>query len=295
MQIIRYRDEDRQQAAVGILRGGLISRIPGCSRISELLELSAAALREVCDSASGPTGKADYAIRLLAPVDGRTEVWAAGVTYKQSRAARVAESEGWAALYERVYDAERPELFFKAVPWKVRGHQEPIEIRPDSTMDVPEPELALILNSSAEIVGYTICNDVSSRSIEGENPLYLPQAKIYSGSCALGPGITPAWEVGDATNLEIRLVIERDGQVAWAGETNTSLMRRHPSELVQHLFRSDRFPSGVVLSTGTCLVPALPFSLRSGDRVTIGIPELGSLTNAVRTYVQEAAASAELA
>jgi 2-dehydro-3-deoxy-D-arabinonate dehydratase len=218
---------------------------------------------------------------LLAPIDGRTEVWASGVTYEISREARVEESEHEADIYRRVYDAARPELFFKAVSWKVSGTGEPIAVREDSEVDVPEPELAVVCNRDGEIVAYSVCNDVSSRSIEGENPLYLPQAKVYLGSCALGPSLRPAHEIPDPYALEIALEIERDGETIWRGKTSTAQLHRRLDELVAYLFRADRFPEGAVLSTGTCLVPDMPFSLRSGDVVAITIEEIGTLRNPV--------------
>jgi 2-dehydro-3-deoxy-D-arabinonate dehydratase len=208
-------------------------------------------------------------------------VWAAGVTYQQSRAARVEESERSATVYEQVYDADRPELFFKSVAWRVVGDGEPIAVRDDSKVDVPEPELAVVVNAAGEIVGYTVCDDVSSRTLEGENPLYLPQAKIYLGGCSVGPGIRPAWEVTDPYDLTIRLTIRRDGSVHWSGEASTSQLRRRLDELVDYLTRADAFPDGVILSTGTCLVPGTPFTLTAGDEVQIEIDEVGILTNPV--------------
>jgi len=184
-------------------------------------------------------------------------------------------------VYSLVYDAERPELFFKSVAWKVVGDGDPIGIRADSELNVPEPELALVLNSGGELVGLTVCNDVSSRSIEGENPLYLPQAKVYTDSCALGPGIRPVWEVDDAGDLGIACVITRDGAPAWSAQTRTSQLHRSFGVLVEHLFRASVFPQGAVLSTGTGIVPELDFTLSPGDRVTIEIEHVGTLTNTV--------------
>jgi 2-dehydro-3-deoxy-D-arabinonate dehydratase len=218
-------------------------------------------------------------VELLAPVDGRTEVWAAGVTYETSRAARVEESERDATVYERVYAAERPELFFKSAAWRVVGPGGRVGIRSDSTVDVPEPELAVVVNAHGEIVGYTIGNDMSSRSIEGENPLYLPQAKVYHGACALGPWIRPAWEVADPYALDIELTIGRDGGTAWSGRASTGQLHRRLDDLVGYLMRGDVHPDGVVLSTGTCLVP--PFSLAPGDTVDITIAEIGTLRGTV--------------
>jgi 2-dehydro-3-deoxy-D-arabinonate dehydratase len=163
----------------------------------------------------------------------------------------------------------------------VAGPGEPIVIRADSTWDVPEPELALVINARAEIVGYTVANDVSSRSIEGDNPLYLPQAKIYARSCALGPGVTPVWDVPDPYALGIRMRILRNDQAGWSGQTSTRELKRRLDELVEYLFREDTFPDGVILCTGTGLVPDTPFTLQAGDRVEIEIDQLGTLSNPV--------------
>lgn len=248
--------------------------------LAELLTLPAADFRGQLEAVK-PIGPVPSYAELRAPIDGRAEVWAAGVTYRRSQAARMADSERSADIYERVYDAERPELFFKAAAWRVVGTGRPIAVRPDSLIDVPEPELAVVVNRLGEIVGYTICNDVSSRSIEGENPLYLPQAKTYLGSCALGPWITPYWDIADPYDLGIHLTIERDGGVAWQGHASTNELHRKLNDLVEYLFRADEFPEGVVLSTGTSLVPDLPFTLMAGDVVRIAIDGLGELTNPV--------------
>jgi len=220
-------------------------------------------------------------ITLLPPIDGRTEVWAAGVTYFISREARVEESERSADVYRQVYEAERPELFFKSAAWRVVGDGQTIAVRADSAVDVPEPEVALVINRFGEIAGYTACNDVSSRSIEGENPLYLPQAKIYLGSCALGPAIRPSWEIADPYDLGIELTIRRDGAVAWHGQARTSALRRTFDELAGYLMRADVHPDGVVLATGTCLVPPAPFSLADGDVVAVAVDQVGVLTTGV--------------
>jgi 2-dehydro-3-deoxy-D-arabinonate dehydratase len=186
-----------------------------------------------------------------------------------------------ASVYDLVYDAERPELFFKAAAWLVVGDGEPVAVRADSTVNVPEPELALVLNPYGEIVGYTICDDVSSRSIEGENPLYLPQAKVYAGSCALGPGITPAWQVPDPAALGIAMTVSRAGAPVWSGTATVGQMKRGLAELARYLYREEHFPHGAVLSTGTGIVPGLDFTLAAGDTVTIEIDQLGTLTNPV--------------
>lgn len=215
----------------------------------------------------------------LAPVDEQ-EVWAAGVTYERSRDARMEESSQ-EDLYARVYDAERPEIFFKAPAWRCVGDHQPVAIRHDSSWDVPEPELALVIDTNGEIAGYTIGNDVSSRSIEGDNPLYLPQAKIYSGSCALGPWILLPSELPDPLALDIRLRIERGGDEYWTGQTSTSQFHRPLDALVECLYSALDFPAGSVLLTGTGIVPPSEFTLESGDSVTIEIDGIGTLTNHV--------------
>jgi 2-dehydro-3-deoxy-D-arabinonate dehydratase len=220
------------------------------------------------------------AVRLLPPIDGLTEVWASGVTYQRSREARVEESSV-KDVYTLVYEADRPELFFKSAAWRVVGNGEPIGIRADSSLNVPEPELALVATSRGELLGLTVCNDVSSRSIEGENPLYLPQAKIYAGACALGPGIRPIWEVADPVRLGISVRVERHGTVVWTESTSTAQIQRAFSHLLEFLFRADSYPEGAVLSTGTGLVPGMDFTLQADDVVSISIDEVGTLTNAV--------------
>ena len=218
---------------------------------------------------------------LRAPIESQ-EVWAAGVTYFRSRAARIEESQdaGGGTFYDRVYTAERPELFFKAAPWRVRGPQSGIRIRRDATWSVPEPELALYVNPRGEIIGYTIGNDVSSRDIEGENPLYLPQAKTYDGACALGPVLLLTDEPLPAATA-ISLSIARSGAIAFEGETTLAQMRRTPEELVGYLFRELSFPNGCVLLTGTGVIPPDAFTLASGDVVSITIPPIGTLVNTV--------------
>ncbi|GGJ40566.1 fumarylacetoacetate hydrolase family protein [Streptomyces brasiliensis] len=281
MQIVRARYGN----GVG-LHGGVLTRqgfhaLP--VDLDELLEFPLRELRRVVEDAAAapPARPSEEVPRLGAPVCGLTEVWAAGVTYERSRAARMTESEHEADIYERVYGAERPELFFKAASWRVVGPDEPVSVRADSAVNVPEPELAVVANRFGEIVGYTICDDVSSRSIEGENSLYLPQAKAYLGACALGPGITPVWEVNNPYALGMELTISREGRTAWEGRSSTELLRRELPELLAYLFRADEFPQGVVLATGTSLVPELPFTLAEGDVVHIGVAGLGALDNPV--------------
>jgi 2-dehydro-3-deoxy-D-arabinonate dehydratase len=238
-------------------------------RLARLLELPSAEmsafLRSSADGGT-PTGAS------LAPVEADSEVWAAGVTYLRSRVAREAESTV-KDVYAKVYDAERPELFFKAAGWRVAGHGMPIRIRSDSRWNVPEPELTLVINARGEIVGFCAGNDVSSRDIEGANPLYLPQAKVYNGSCALGPGISLCG--AEALNdLAIDLVVQRAGRPLFTGATRTSQLKRPLQELVDYLRRELDFPHGVFLMTGTGIVPPDDFSLAPGDRVRITIGEL---------------------
>jgi 2-dehydro-3-deoxy-D-arabinonate dehydratase len=216
----------------------------------------------------------------LAPV-GSQEIWAAGVTYFRSRTARMEEAEaaGGDVFYDKVYEAERPELFFKATPARARGHLAPIRIRQDSTWDVPEPELTLAINTQGKVFGFTIGNDVSSRSIEGENPLYLPQAKVYRGSLAMGPGLVVGNAVTPAT--AIRVEVQRSGESVFTGETAVSQIKRGFDELAEFLFRENEFPHGAYLLTGTGIVPDSAFTLQSGDRVSIAIDGLGELVNTV--------------
>ena len=231
----------------------------------------------LADAASAGGSALDPLARIVAPI-GSQEVWAAGVTYLRSRDARVEEAIE-ATPYDHVYEAERPELFGKSAGWRVRGPGEPIAVRADSTWDVPEPELTLVVDAEARIVGYTIGNDVSSRSIEGENTLYLPQAKTYDGSCAIGPAIVPATDVEPP--FTIRMSIARDGATAFEGETSTAQMRRSFEELVSYLRRALSFPIGGFLMTGTGIVPDPPFTLEPGDVVTIAVDGLGELVNTV--------------
>jgi len=226
-------------------------------------------------------GPALDAAEILAPI-GRQEVWAAGVTYYRSRGARMEESKdaGGGSFYDRVYSAERPELFFKSTASRTVGTGGKVKIRADSTWNVPEPELTLLVSPKGRISGYTIGNDMSSRDIEGENPLYLPQAKVYNGSCALGPGILVSEESLDRT-AEIAIEIERSGQIVFAGKTSLRELKRDPETLVAYLFRDNAFPDGCFLMTGTGIVPDSSFTLASGDRIRISIDAIGVLENVV--------------
>ena len=240
--------------------------------------LAVGGVDRVSDQPPGPHREVD----LVAPVDDDTEIWAAGVTYEASRRARMEESEQAADVYAAVYDADRPELFFKSIGWRARGGGEPIGIRADSTWDVPEPELAVVCDAAGSIVGVTIGNDVSSRSIEGENPLYLPQAKMFHGACAVGPWIRLVRPGDRLTDLGIDVEIRRAGTVVWSGHTSTARLHRPLEDLVGFLFRGEVYPHGVILSTGTSAVPGPDVTLEPGDEVVIDIHSIGRLHNAVR-------------
>lgn len=205
---------------------------------------------------------------LLAPIEPYQEVWASGVTYLRSKQAREAESTT-GDIYQRVYASQRPELFFKALGWRVIAHQGEIRVRKDSHWNVPEPELTIVINKFGEIIGYTAGNDVSSRDIEGENPLYLPQAKVYRGSCALGPSIYLEQEPINFRNIRIQLEIWRNEQLAFKGETQTGMMKRSLDDLTAYLYHELDFPQGVFLMTGTGIVPPENFSLQPGDEVNV--------------------------
>jgi 2-dehydro-3-deoxy-D-arabinonate dehydratase len=254
--------------SVGIRRmQGLIER---ADLAGELTRLSQAGLPAV------PLDRA----RLLTPVESQ-EVWAAGVTYLRSKQARMEESEFSATAYDRVYDAARPEIFFKSLPDKVVSPGEPVGIRTDARWNVPEPELALVISSSGNIIGFTIGNDMSSRDIEGENLLYLPQAKIYTASCAVGPWIVVGPSENEVRQWSIRLEIRRGGDVVFAGDTRAGQIKRPFSELVEYLFRSQQFPNGAVLLTGAGVVPPDSFTLEARDSVRISISGIGTLENPV--------------
>ncbi len=220
---------------------------------------------------------------LLAPV-GSQEVWAAGVTYWRSRSARMEESQdsGGSTFYDKVYEAKRPELFFKAAPYRVTGPGQPVRIRRDSAWNVPEPELTLLLNPSGQVTAYTIGNDMSSRDIEGENPLYLPQAKCYDGSCAIGPCLYVSPGPLPQTT-QITIEIRRGGLAVFSGSVGITQIKRKFEELADFLFREMSFPHGCLLMTGTGVVPPNDFTLQAGDEVHIEIPPIGKLVNRVET------------
>lgn len=280
MHLVRYAERSTRRERVGVLADGILRPLPGVSGFAELLRLTVAEARTLVERADEAGAVAlDEAI-LLPPVDGRTEVWAAGVTYERSKDARIEESTSQ-DVYAQVYDAARPELFFKAPAWRVVCDGESVGVRPDAEVTVPEPELAMLVTSRGEVLGYTVCNDVSSRDIEGANPLYLPQAKIYDGSCALAALVRPAWEVPDPRDLGIRLVVRRDDRTLLDECTSTARLHRGLDDLVEHLHRALALPDGAVLSTGTGIVPGLDLTLRPGDLVEITIDEVGTLTNPV--------------
>jgi 2-dehydro-3-deoxy-D-arabinonate dehydratase len=244
------------------------------------LEQAAQSARQTYPAALFDNAPSPQKPHWLAPVDHQ-EIWAAGVTYERSRQARQEEAVDGGDVYARVYSAERPELFFKAQGRNVVGPHGEVGIRRDATWSVPEPELALVINPKLEVVGFTIGNDMSSRDIEGANPLYLPQAKVYTASCALGPGILLG--AGDAwPSASIRLNIQRGGQTAFEGEVHTARIKRKIADLTEHLGRCYDFPHGVILLTGTGIVPPNDFTLAAGDVVTITIEGIGSLLNTVK-------------
>jgi 2-dehydro-3-deoxy-D-arabinonate dehydratase len=274
------------ETRVGVLAGDRVrfldlNRHAGVRGLSDILhaEHPAPLARELLE---GPEGVPLSEVTLLAPLD-QQEVWAAGVTYKRSRQARERESAGagGASFYDKVYTAERPELFFKATPHRVSGPGAPVRVRRDSRWSVPEPELALVLSPRLRLVGFTVGNDMSARDIEGENPLYLPQAKVHDRCCALGPVITLAEAMPPLDQVSIRLTIDRGGQTAFEGSTRVSEMARTLADLIGWLGRENSFPEGVILLTGTGIVPPDEFTLASGDQVHIDITGIGRLSNRV--------------
>ncbi len=286
MHLLRFQSQGTAPR-VGVRVGDEIAPLTGYTSMAELLRLDTLRLRSVLETAAESvhaSGGEDTLhvgeVRLLPPLDGRGEVWCAGVTYERSRGARMEESSQQ-SIYDRVYSADRPELFPKAPAWRLVTDGEPIGIRADSGHDVPEPELAVVVNRHGEIVGYGVCNDVSSRSIEGENPLYIPQAKVFAGGCALAPGIRPAWEIETPNGLEITMTVHRDGGAAFEDSTSTSRLARTLPDLVDALCAAYDFPDGVVLATGTGIVPEMDFALQEGDLVEIDVEQVGRLTNQV--------------
>ncbi|ASY09102.1 2-dehydro-3-deoxy-D-arabinonate dehydratase [Candidatus Nanopelagicus limnes] len=255
---------------------GKYFEIEKIKNLSDALSLHMADFRKAYDAA----GSTEVKGKLVAPVAIDTEVWGAGVTYQRSRDARKEESD-IPDVYQLVYEADRPELFFKATARRTVGHEGEVGIRADAQTSVPEPEVAIVMNKFGELIGMSICNDMTSRNIEGENPLYLSQAKIYYGSNALGPMIRPIWEIVDHDKLDIYAKIERAGSIVWQAETSLKSLNRSFDDLIDYLFKCQHFPVGVVLSTGTGIVPPLDISLMAGDVVTIIVDQIGTLVNKV--------------
>jgi len=282
MKICRFKDGS-DEVRIGLIRSDaelLDLTSAGITRLQPLLESEDPVAELSRIQQEGLPSIALAKVQLCAPVE-RQEVWAAGVTYLRSKTARMEESEFSASAYDRVYAAERPEIFFKSLAEKVVATGEPVGIRRDAKWSVPEPELALVLNSRGRIVGYTIGNDMSSRDIEGENLLYLPQAKTYHRSCALGPWIVLGTPEAQAREWKIQITIERGGQRVFAGDTSVGQIKRSFEELAGFLFRSQVFPHGGVLLTGTGVVPPDDFTLQEKDVVGIQISGIGTLRNEV--------------
>ena len=275
MKLCKFRDGSG--ASAGVVEQDKVIPLSGVT-LTELLESADAAAAANAAAKGTPLSLAD--VELLAPVD-QQEIWAAGVTYKRSQTARMEESEAAASCYDRVYVADRPELFFKATPQRVVGTGQPIRIRADATWNVPEPEVTLVMNSRLDLVGFTVGNDMSSRDIEGENPLYLPQAKTYDQCAGVGPWITLKSAMPAADQIGVKLNVERGGESVYEGKTSTSQMARSFEDLIGYLGRDNSFASGVFLMTGTGIVPDSSFTLQPGDEVHIEIDGVGTLSNTV--------------
>jgi 2-dehydro-3-deoxy-D-arabinonate dehydratase len=284
MQFGKLRRDNGETSVVMIERGSVfrldMKRSPVVKCLADVLH-SADPIRtasEVLDMST--TSERFEGQTWLAPVD-QQEIWAAGVTYKRSKVAREEESKGAAQFYDKVYTADRPELFLKATPARVVHPGAPVRIRADAKWSVPEPELTLVINPAGKVVGFTVGNDMSSRDIEGENPLYLPQAKIYKGSCAVGPVITPLAAMPSLPSVEIKLVVRRGGVNVFDGSTTLAQMARTVESLAEWLFKENEFPNGALLLTGTGIVPPDEFTLARGDDVSITIAGIGTLRNPV--------------
>ncbi|MFO0910750.1 MAG: fumarylacetoacetate hydrolase family protein [Isosphaeraceae bacterium] len=284
MRLAKFLKSAETTPSVGLVEGDLIHPIgQGSEALTELLNSPDRVDRIRSQIAKGPEPVRLGDVTLLAPID-RHEVWGAGVTYLRSKVARQEESEQGGSFYDLVYRAPRPELFFKATPSRVVGPGQAIGVRRDTRWCVPEPELALVLSASLELVGFTVGNDVSARDIEGENPLYLPQAKVYDACCALGPFITLASAMPPPEEQVITLQIRRGGELAFEGTTSVARMARSFDELIRWLGINNSFPDGVVLLTGTGVVPPDEFTLSDGDQVAITIAGIGTLANSARQY-----------
>lgn len=284
MRLAKVKFDDGQRR-VAVLDGE-VARLLDLTQVEELRSLSdilhkpdpIGLAKFLIDPAAAPLPAGSY--ELLAPID-RQEVWAAGVTYKRSQQARMDESESGASHYDKVYTADRPELFYKANARRVSGPGDPVRVRKDSRWSVPEPELALVISPSLKLVGFTIGNDMSARDIEGENPLYLPQAKLYSQCCALGPCVYIPEQPLDRAGTKISLTIQRGGRQMFRGETDLGQMVRSFEDLIGWVGRENEYPDGVILLTGTGIVPPDEFSLANGDVVTMEITGIGQLVNPV--------------
>lgn len=263
------------QYQFAVTTDGVHRSVEGLPTLTEAMHLTLAELKTRTASATTSiTGE------LAPPIAAEIELWGAGVTYLRSRDARKEES-GVPDVYQRVYEADRPELFFKSTAVRARGTNAPIGIRYDSDASVPEPEVAIYINKHREIIGYAICNDVTARSIEGENPLYLSQAKIYIGSTAIGPDITPTWLAPAANEMSIKAKILRGSALVWEAETSLGALNRTLEDLVNYVFRCQDFPHGLILSTGTGIVPPMDIALAAGDIVEINVAGVGTLSNTV--------------
>lgn len=283
MKLLKYQGRDGRES-VGVLTDQemihpLQFQTGHVTSLADLLELDdVLAMVDFLRNDSMAVALKD--VKVLPPID-QQEVWAAGVTYTRSKAARMEESEAAADCYDRVYASPRPELFLKATPHRVVGHGASIRIRQDSNWNVPEPEITLVLNSRLNLVGLTIGNDVSSREIEGENPLYLPQAKVYNDSCSIGPAICLLDGVPSREHLDIAMRVRRQGNVVFEGTTNSNQMARTFEDLIGWLGRDNAFPNGAFLMTGTGIVPDRDFTLKAGDWVEIDVEGIGRLSNSV--------------
>ncbi len=280
MKLAKIRQSDGREA-IAVVDGDAVAALAASREYPTLFHiLESTDPMAVAGSLVGKGRQSLASVELLAPID-RQEVWAAGVTYRRSQIARMQESQGAASFYDKVYAAERPELFFKATPHRVVGPNQKVRIRQDARWNVPEPELALVLNSRLELAGFTVGNDMSSRDIEGENPLYLPQAKVYDACCALGPWITLAAAMPSLSQIQIELTVERADTLVFRGSTSAGQLARNFDDLVGWLGRDNSFPDGAFLLTGTGVVPGDDFTLAAGDVVKISISGIGTLTNSV--------------
>ncbi|QDV64039.1 fumarylacetoacetate hydrolase family protein [Crateriforma conspicua] len=274
--------DDTGSVRIGRIDGNQLFPLTPTGSVKRLIDIIAA--DDPIGTASSLATESPVAIesvgQWLPPIDDQ-EVWAAGVTYKRSQTARMEESEAAASCYDRVYQADRPELFFKATPRRVSGHGQSVRIRKDATWNVPEPEVTLVISPAMKIVGLTVGNDMSSRDIEGENPLYLPQAKCYDQSAALGPWITLYDQLPPPAQIQVDLKIHRDGQIVFDQQTAADQMARGFEDLVGWLGRDNSFDDGAFLMTGTGIVPTSDFTLHPGDRIDISISGIGTLSNTV--------------